>query len=71
MAIAAILVHLQADNLGIDYLERRPKLIGAVTKEDIARVAKRFLDPGKLTFAVVGQPDGLKDTVKAPDVGSL
>ena len=69
--IAAILVHLQADNLGIDYLERRPELIGAVTKEDIARVAKRFLDPGKLTFAVVGQPDGLKDTVKAPDVGSL
>ena len=69
--IAAILVHLQLDNLGIDYLQRRPGLINAVTKEDIARVAKRFLDPSKLTFAVVGQPDGLKGTAKAPDVGTL
>ncbi|MPY73662.1 MAG: insulinase family protein [Alphaproteobacteria bacterium] len=69
--IAAILLHIQFDNLGIDYLDRRTSLIDAVTKEDIARVAKRFLDPGKLTFAVVGQPDGLKGTAKAPDVGTL
>lgn len=69
--IAAILLHIQFDNLGIDYLDKRQALIDAVTKEDIARVAKRFLDPGKLTFAVVGQPDGLKGTAKVPDVGSL
>jgi predicted Zn-dependent peptidase len=39
-----------------------------VTKEDIKRVAKRFLDPAKLTFSVVGQPDGLKSTAKTPNI---
>jgi zinc protease len=68
--IASILVQLQFDKLGIDYLERRPGLINAVTKEDIARVAKRFLDPAKLTFAVVGQPEGLKGTGKTPQLES-
>ncbi len=66
--IASILVQLQFDKLGIDYLKRRASLINAVTKEDIARVAKRFLDPAKLTFAVVGQPDGLKGTGKTPQI---
>jgi len=68
--IASSLVHIQFDKLGIDYLDRRTALIDAVTKEDIARVAKRFLDPSKLTFSVVGQPDGLKGTAKAPDIES-
>ncbi len=66
--IASILVQLQRDKLGIDYLQRRASLINAVTKEDVARVAKRFLDPAKLTFAVVGQPDGLKGTGKTPQI---
>jgi len=66
--IATILAHIQFNNLGVDYLDRRAGLIDAVTKEDIARVAKRFLDPAKLTFSVVGQPDGLKGTAKTPDI---
>ena len=68
--IASMLVHIQFDHLGLDYLDRREGLINAVTKEDIARVAKRFLDPAKLTFAVVGQPDGLKGTGKTPELES-
>jgi len=61
-------VHIQYDSLGIDYLDRRNGYIDAVTKDDIARVAKRFLDPKKLTFSVVGQPDGLKGTAKTPNI---
>jgi zinc protease len=68
--IASMLVHIQFDRLGLDYLDRREGLINAVTKDDIARVAKRFLDPAKLTFAVVGQPDGLKGTGKTPELES-
>ena len=68
--IAGTLVHVQFDKLGIDYLDRRAGLIDAVTKEDIQRVAKRFLDPAKLTFSVVGQPDGLKGTAKTPNIES-
>ena len=66
--IAAILAHIQYDDLGIDYLERRAGLMNAVTKEDIARVAKRFLEPEKLTFSVVGEPEGLEATAKTPDI---
>lgn len=68
--IASSLVRIQFDNLGIDYLDRRTALIDAVTKEDIARAVERFLDPSKLTFSVVGQPDGLKGTAKTPDIES-
>jgi zinc protease len=68
--IAQSLMYIQYDHLGIDYFDRRPGYIDAVTKEDIARVAKRFLDPAKLTFSVVGQPEGLKATAKTPDIKS-
>jgi zinc protease len=56
--IANQLVQMQLDNLGIDYIERRPALIDAVTLEDTKRVAKRLLDPGMLV-TVVGRPKGV------------
>lgn len=58
-AIAGLLVQLQTDRLGIDFLERRPALIEAVTGDDIRRVARRLLDPDALTIVVVGRPAGL------------
>jgi zinc protease len=61
--IANQLVQMQLDNLGIDYIERRPALIDAVTLEDTKRVAKRLLDPGMLV-TVTGRPKGI--TSKGP-----
>ncbi len=52
------LVSMQLDNLDIDYIERRPALIDAVTLADTKRIAKRLLDGGMLT-AVVGRPQGV------------
>jgi zinc protease len=57
-SIAAQLVQIQLDNLGIDYIERRPALIDAVTLADARRVAKRLLDGGVL-ITVVGRPEGV------------
>jgi zinc protease len=59
--IAAMLVQLQRDDLGIDYFTRRPQLIDAVTLDDARRVAKRLLDGGVLV-TVVGRPEGLVST---------
>ena len=56
--IAALLVQLQLDDIGIDYFTRRPALIDAVTLDDARRVAKRLLDGG-LLVTVVGRPEGL------------
>jgi zinc protease len=64
--IASVLLSVQLDRLGIDYLERRNALIEAVGMNDIKRVAKRLLDPAKLTFVVVGTPKGVKPTREAP-----
>jgi zinc protease len=56
--IAAQLVQMQLDNLGIDYIERRSGLIDAVTLADARRVAKRLLGNGWLV-TVVGRPEGV------------
>ena len=57
--IASILVAMQLDFLGIDYLDRRNGLIEAVTRDGVNRVARQLLDADKLTMVVVGQPEGL------------
>jgi len=59
--IAALLVQLQLDGLGIDYFTRRPEMINAVTLQDARRVAKRMLDGGMLV-TVAGRPEGLAST---------
>ncbi len=57
--VASILIGMQLDRLGIDYLDRRNGYIEAVTLEDVNRVAKKWLDPKKLTVIVVGEPTGI------------
>ena len=59
--IAALLVQLQLDGLGIDYFTRRSEMINAVTLDDARRVAKRMLDGGMLV-TVAGRPEGLVST---------
>jgi zinc protease len=56
--IAAQLLQMQTDGLGIDYIARRSGLIDAVTLADTKRVAKRLLQPG-LLVTVVGRPEGV------------
>ncbi|MGB8623989.1 MAG: pitrilysin family protein [Paracoccaceae bacterium] len=57
--IANIMVGMQLEGLGTDYIATRNDRINAVTLEDVNRVAKRLLDADNLHFVVVGQPEGL------------
>ena len=59
--IASLLVQLQRDDLGIDYIARRPAMIESVTLDDAQRVAKRLLNGG-LLVTVVGKPAGVAST---------
>jgi len=61
-SIAAMLVGIQMEDLGIDYMDRRNSLIEAVTLEDVNRVAKTLLRPDRLSIVVVGKPNGVKST---------
>jgi zinc protease len=54
--IAAQLVAIQLDDLGIDYINKRVGLIDAVTLADVKRVAKRLLDGGLLVTVVGRSP---------------
>lgn len=58
--IAGLLVRMQINQLGVDYLSRRAELIEGVTLEQARDVARRLFDPARLSFAVVGDPAGLQ-----------
>ena len=58
--IASLLLAVQVNNLGKDYLTKRAGLINAVTLSDIKRVAREILRPGALSVVIVGQPKGIK-----------
>jgi zinc protease len=58
-SIANELLGYQMTGRGIDFINTRNGLIEAVTDNDIARVAKRLLDPSTVTVVVVGKPENL------------
>ncbi|HUB97556.1 MAG TPA: pitrilysin family protein [Stellaceae bacterium] len=68
--IAGILIAMERDRLGIDYLNRRDKLIDGVSLADAKRVARRLLDPAALTFVVVGSPPDLPGAIELKPGGS-
>ncbi len=59
--IAAQLLAIQLDHLGIDYIDRRNSEIEAITVQDIKRVAKRLLEPKNLIVTVAGEPEGIHE----------
>jgi zinc protease len=67
--IAGVLVSIQRDHLGIDYLDRRNALLEGVTLEQAQRVAQRLFDPAPLSIVVVGPAGELKATRPVPSGG--
>jgi len=51
--IADFLATVEFYSLGLDYAEKYPSYINAVTKEDVLRVAKKYLDPENFSLVVV------------------
>ena len=58
--IASILVGMQMEGFPIDYPASRNSRIEAVTLDDVNRVARERMQPGKLAFVVVGRPKGVQ-----------
>ncbi len=67
-AIAGMLMGMQLERLGIDYLDRRNDFIEAVSLEDARRVARRIYQADELSVVVVGRPEGVTPTRPAPDL---
>lgn len=58
--IAANMMSVREQELGIDYFDRRNAKIEAVTLKDVNRVIAEWLSPEKFTFVLVGEPEGLE-----------
>jgi len=58
--IAGMMTSMEIYNLGLDYPQMYPRLINAVTREDLLRVAKKYLDPEKIVVVVLGDQDAIK-----------
>jgi len=52
--IASYLTYMEIYNLGLDYLDRFPKIIEALTVDDVNKVARTLLDPENFVLVVVG-----------------
>lgn len=64
--LAGALVQYQLDGLGIDYLEKRPGIINAVTLEDTRRAAKRLWSHGLIAVTVGRAQQAASDKAGAP-----
>ena len=58
--IAGMLTAIEIYNLGLDYPRKYPDLINAVTREDILRVAKKYIDPDRMVIVVLGNQEKIK-----------
>lgn len=52
--LATVLAQVEFYNLGLDYFTQYPRAIEKVTKEDVQRVAKQYLDVQHYALVVVG-----------------
>jgi zinc protease len=59
-SIANQLLWIQIEELGIDYVNQRNKLVEAVTLDDIKRVARRLIEADRLITTIVGKPVATK-----------
>jgi len=55
--IARFLVAVEYYGLGVDYIDNYPLFINSVTKEDVLRVAKKYLDPDNYILVVVANQE--------------
>jgi zinc protease len=53
--LASLLNLVELHNLGLSYFDDYPKAIAAVTKEDVLRVAQKYLNPERYALVVVAK----------------
>ena len=56
--VAANLLAIEYFNLGLDYLDRYPEIINALTREQLLTAAQRHLDPARFAIAVAKPEKG-------------
>jgi zinc protease len=52
--VAGALAHIERYELGLDYYQRYPAMISAITRDQILDAAQRFLNPDRLAIVIAG-----------------
>jgi zinc protease len=59
--IASRLVDMELYGFPEDYFDRYRENIGAITKDDVTRVARKYLDPDRVLIIVVGNAEEIRE----------
>jgi len=70
-ATASALANAVFNGLPLDYYRRVPDLISKVTREDVARVAKKWIRPDQFAVVIVGPVAPAKDALVALALGDV
>ncbi|MHB1224701.1 MAG: M16 family metallopeptidase [Gemmatimonadaceae bacterium] len=69
--IAAQLVPIALYDLPLDYYGSYSRRIGAVSQADVQRVARRYVDPDRLSVVIVGDRTSIEPTLRSADIAPL
>lgn len=70
-AISGSITALAVQGLPEDYYQTYAAKISAVTKEDLLRVAKKYIDMGHLAIVIVGDRSKIESTLKATNIAPI
>lgn len=69
--IAMGLVPVALYGLPLDYYDTYAQRIGAVTREDVQRVARTYLDPARMAVVIVGDRKSIEEGIRAVNLGPV
>jgi zinc protease len=70
-AISNSIIALAVQNLPDDYYQTYAKNVSAVTKEDLLRVAKQYIDLNHLAIVIVGDRSKIEPTLRATNIAPI
>ena len=69
--ISGVLAGLWNQGLPDDYYQQYAKKIAAVTKRDVLRVAKQYIDLGRISIVIVGDRASIEGPLKATGIAPI
>ena len=70
-SIGSSITSLYLQDLPADYYQTFPKLVNAVTKDDVLRVAKKYIELEHLNIVVVGDRKSIEEPLKKTGIAPL
>ena len=70
-SVNGAITSLWVQGLPEDYYQQYSKSVGAITKEDVLRVAKKYVDVGHLAIVIVGDRASIEVPLKATAIAPI